>query len=147
MELASHGRYQYSAINSRPTYNWPGGKHLAVYLALNLEHFASGIGLGAELGPGGPQPDVLNYSWRDHGNRVGAWRLLNLFDHLGLPATVLANTALYGYAPELLQACRARGDDMVGHGRSICAGRCTTFVRAVTRLAAIGIMLRRLCKD
>ena len=118
MELASHGRYQYSAINSRPTYNWPGGKRLAVYVALNLEHFAFGTGLGAELAPGGPQPDVLNYSWRDYGNRVGAWRLLELFDQLGLPATVLPNTVLYDYAPELLQACRARGDDIVGHGRS-----------------------------
>ena len=26
------------------------------------------------------EPDVLNYSWRDYGNRVGAWRMLDLFD-------------------------------------------------------------------
>ena len=27
-----------------------------------------------------PQPDVLNYSWREYGNRVGVWRCLELFD-------------------------------------------------------------------
>ena len=41
-------------------YAWPGGAKLAVYLGVNLEHFAFGEGLGAELAPGGPQPDVMN---------------------------------------------------------------------------------------
>ena len=92
----SHGRFPYSAITQRPAYDWPNGKRLAVYLGLNLEHFAFGQGLGAELAPGGPQPDVLNYAWRDYGNRVGVWRLLELFDDLGLPASVLVNSSIYG---------------------------------------------------
>lgn len=116
--VAGHGRYDYSAITARPTYDWPGGRRLAVYIALNLEHFAFGEGLGAELAPGGPQPDVLNYAWRDYGNRVGAWRLLEMFDALGLPSSVLANSAMYGLAPDLMAACRARGDEVVGHGRT-----------------------------
>ncbi|HEY9737311.1 MAG TPA: polysaccharide deacetylase, partial [Trichocoleus sp.] len=70
MSLKSHGRYDYSALPKRPVYSWPGGKRLAVYVALNLEHFSFGEGLGAALAPGGPQPDVLNYAWRDYGNRV-----------------------------------------------------------------------------
>ena len=118
MHLKSHGRFDYSAITARPLYDWPNGKRLAVYLAVNLEHFSFGEGLGAELCPGGPQPDVLNYSWREYGNRVGAWRMLELFDQLGLPASILLNTALYDHAPELLAAFRARGDEMVGHGRT-----------------------------
>ncbi len=118
MPLPTHGRYDYSPIIHRPDYCWPGGKRLAVYLAINLEHFAFGEGLGAELAPGGPQPDVLNFAWRDYGNRVGAWRMLAEFDRLQLPACVLLNTALYAYAPELVAAFRARGDEMVGHGRS-----------------------------
>jgi peptidoglycan/xylan/chitin deacetylase (PgdA/CDA1 family) len=85
---------------------------------VNLEHFAFGEGLGAELAPGGPQPDVLNYAWRDYGNRVGAWRLLDLLDELSLPATVLLNSAMYEYAPALVAAHRARGDEMAGHGRT-----------------------------
>lgn len=70
------------------------------------------------MAPGGPQPDVLNFAWRDWGNRVGVWRLLDLFDGLRLPASVLANSALYDYCPEVMKAVRARGDEIVGHGRS-----------------------------
>ncbi|MBK1661692.1 polysaccharide deacetylase family protein [Paracraurococcus ruber] len=99
-------------------YAWPGGAKLAVYLGVNLEHFAFGEGLGAELAPGGPQPDVLNYAWRDYGNRVGAWRLLEMLDALRLPATVLLNSAMYDYAPDLVAAHRARGDEIAGHGRT-----------------------------
>ena len=33
-------------------------------------------------------PDVLNYCWREYGNRVGAWRCLELFEQLGLPAGI-----------------------------------------------------------
>jgi allantoinase len=118
MLLPTHNRYTYSGIAERPVYDWPGRKRLAVYVAVNLEHFAFGEGLGAELAPGGPQPDVLNYAWRDYGNRVGAWRLIELFDTLRLPAAVLLNTAMYDYAPSLVAAHRQRGDEFVGHGRT-----------------------------
>jgi peptidoglycan/xylan/chitin deacetylase (PgdA/CDA1 family) len=116
--LPSHGRYDYAAWRGRPAYAWPGGARLAVYLGVNLEHFAFGEGLGAELAPGGPQPDVLNFAWRDYGNRVGAWRLLDLLEELALPATVLLNSAMYAHAPEVVAAHRARGDEIAGHGRT-----------------------------
>ena len=99
-------------LRGRADYSWPGGKRLAVYFALNLEHFSFGEGLGAELAPGGPQPDVLNYAWRDYGNRVGAWYLLDAFDALNLPMAALVNSAMYDYAPELVAALpRARRRD------------------------------------
>ena len=116
--LKTHGRYAYSAITRRPDYSWPGRKRLAVYLGFNLEHFDFGSGLGAALGPKSPEPDVLNYSWRDYGNRVGAWRCLELFDQLELPAAAIINTALYDYCPELIEACVRRGDELVGHGHT-----------------------------
>ena len=116
--LPTHGRFDYQAITQRLPYRWPGGAGLAVYLGFNLEHFAFGEGLGANLGPASPQPDVLNYSWREYGNRVGAWRCLELFDSLSLPAAALINTALYEHCPELVAACVARGDELVGHGHS-----------------------------
>jgi allantoinase len=117
MKAHGHGRYRYSAFKTRPRYDWPHGGGLAVYLALNLETFAFGEGLGAQLAPA-PQPDVLNYSWRDWGNRVGAWRLLDLFDAERFPASILINSDLYDEAPELIAAFRARGDEIVGHGRT-----------------------------
>jgi len=116
--LPGHGRFDYRAIAQRPAYSWPGGARLALYIGFNLEHFAFGEGLGAALGPLSPQPDVLNHSWREYGNRVGAWRCLELFDALQLPAAALINAALYDHCPELVAACVARGDELVGHGHS-----------------------------
>lgn len=116
--LPTHGRYDYDGWVGRTPYAWPNGAKLAVYLGVNLEHFAFGEGLGAELAPGGPQPDVLNYAWRDYGNRVGAWRLIELLEQLRFPATVLLNSALYDHAPALVAAHRDRGDEMAGHGRT-----------------------------
>ncbi len=115
--LVTHARYAYSPINRRPDYAWPDKKRLAVYVGVNLEHFEFGQGLGARLAPSA-EPDVLNYAWRDYGNRVGAWRLLELCDALRLPLAVLANTAIYDYCPELMAAHRARGDEVVGHGHT-----------------------------
>jgi len=116
--LKSHGRYAYSAITRRADYSWPGKKRLAVYIGFNVEHFDFGAGLGAALGPKSPEPDVLNHSWRDYGNRVGVWRCLELFDSLKLPVGALINTALYDYCPEVVEAHVKRGDELIGHGHT-----------------------------
>jgi allantoinase len=47
LKLPGHTRYAYSPIVERKDYNWPGGKRLAFYIALNIEHFAFG-GLGMD---------------------------------------------------------------------------------------------------
>ena len=116
--LPGHGRFDYLPIHRRPQWRWPNGAGLAVYLGFNLEHFAFGAGLGACIGPPSPSPDVLNYSWREYGNRVGAWRCLELFAQLGLPAAAILNTALYDHCPELVAACVQRGDELVAHGHT-----------------------------
>ena len=115
--LRTHGRYEYSPIVSRPDYSWPDGRRLAAYIGFNVEHFEFGQGLGAKLAPSG-EPDVLNYSWRDYGNRVGVWRCLDLFEELGLAVGALINTALYDYCPEVIAAFRKRGDEIIAHGHT-----------------------------
>lgn len=118
MELRNHGRYDYSPIVDRPDYDWPGGKRLAFYIGLNVEHFQYGEGMGHTPTAPGPQPDIRNYAWRDYGLRVGIWRIFDLFDEFGLPACHLVNTAAYDYAPQVIERIRARGDEIVGHGRT-----------------------------
>ena len=125
-KIPPDNRFDYSPITQRshqkspqrPLYRWPGGAGLAVYIGFNIEHFAFGEGMGASIGPASPQPDVLNHSWREYGNRVGAWRCLELFDQLCLPTAAIINTALYDHCPELVAACVARGDELVGHGHT-----------------------------
>ena len=138
--LPDHGRFPYRPITRRPDHRWPGGQGLAVYIGFNLEHFAFGEGLGAGIGPVSPAPDVLNHSWREYGNRVGAWRCLELFDQLGLPTAALINTALYDHCPELVAAFVERGDELVGHGHTN-AERQGSFSEAEER----GLLLR--CRE
>jgi len=113
----THGRYPYSPIIERRPYDWPNGKRLAIYIGLNLEWFAFGQGLGAELAPGGPPPDVLNYAWRDYGNRVGVFRLAELFAELKLPVSLLVNAQMIERAPQAIRAFP--GAEIVGHGRDV----------------------------
>jgi hypothetical protein len=112
----SHDRYPYSPITARPAYDWPDGRRLAVYVGLNLEWFSFGEGLGAELAPGGPQPDILNYAWRDYGNRVGVFRLAELFGTLNWPVSLLVNSAMYEHAPDAVAAFP--NAEIIGHGRT-----------------------------
>ena len=118
MKLPHHERYDYSAITRRANYDWPGGKRLAVYLGINIEHFAFGTGLGHSVTVEGPPPDPRTFAWRDYGNRVGAWRLFDLLDELALPACHLINTTVLDYAPEIPAAINARKDEYIGHGRT-----------------------------
>ena len=85
--LRSHGRFEYSPIVARPDFSWPGGQRLAVYIALCMEHFSYGeSGLGLSYSPGIPHPNTYNWAWREYGNRVGGWRLLEMFEQAGRAA-------------------------------------------------------------
>jgi allantoinase len=116
--LRTHGRYPYSAITRRAVYDWPNGTRLAVYVAVNVEAFPFGEGIGPELNPRQPEPDIVNFTWRDWGNRVGVWRLIELFDELRVPLSVAINTEIYDQCPEVPQAFRSRGDELIAHGRT-----------------------------
>jgi allantoinase len=116
--LKTHNRYDYSAINNRPDYSWPEGKRLAVHFSLNVEHFAFGEGMGNDYANPAPQPNTRSFAWRDYGNRVGAWRLLELANTYNFPYALLTNTELYDYCPEMIAAFSARGDEIVAHGRT-----------------------------
>lgn len=118
MVLPTHDRFDFSPISKRPDYSWPGGKRLAMYVALNVETFGYGMEVGPVLGNAMPMPDHRNWSWREYGNRVGVWRLLDFFDQIRLPACHLTNSYLYDTHPDIPAAIRARGDEFIGHGRT-----------------------------
>ena len=111
-------RFPYSAINLRPKYAWPGGKRLAVYVSVNVEHFPFGVQVGPDLDRPTQPWSQRSWLWREYGNRVGAWRLLDLFDELELAVGVITNTANYEHCPEVLAAHKKRGDEFISHGRS-----------------------------
>jgi allantoinase len=116
--LPTHGRYNYTSINERPFYRWPNGAGLALYFGLGMEHYAFAEGATENIVPGIPSPDVLNTSWREYGNRVGAWRILDLFKSYELPLTVLLNTEVYDHCPGLAEAFHKAGHEIAAHGRT-----------------------------
>ena len=59
---------------------------------------------------------MLNYAWRDYGNRAGVFRLAELFGELKLPVSLLVNADMYAHAPQAVAAFP--GAEIVGHGRS-----------------------------
>lgn len=111
-------RYAYRGFGHRPKGAWPNGRGLAVYVALNVEHYLFGEGSVENLVPDMPQPDVLNTSWRDYGTRVGAWYLLDLFRELELPATILLNSMVCDACPDLVARMVADGHEIAAHGRT-----------------------------
>ncbi len=118
MQLPEHRRYPYSAIGRRPQYSWPGGKQLAWYVAVSIEDFAFGAGVGEDISTPGALQTQRNFGWRDYGQRVGLWRLLELFDELRLPVACAVNGALYRSRPELVERVRAREGEIIAHGRT-----------------------------
>lgn len=118
MKLPQHNRYDYSVIDERPDYDWPDGKRLAFCATTNVEVYAYRKGTGWDPAKANEPQNQRNYSWRDYGNRVGIWRIFELFDELGIPAAHNINSMLYEYCPQICDRMRQRGDEVIGHGRT-----------------------------
>ncbi|WP_372619388.1 polysaccharide deacetylase family protein [Falsiroseomonas sp.] len=125
-----HAIHPYAPQPLRPDFRWPGGKSVAAYLLLHVEHTEIAPSEGTHRDPRfrgaffTGTPDWHTYSYRDYGNRIGAWRILDLLDALKLPASVAVNTLAARRHPELVAACAARGFEPVAHG--ISASRMVT---------------------
>ena len=113
LTLPKHNRYDYSPIGERKDYSWPGGKRLAFCTTTNIEVYAYRKGMGWDPAKKGEPQQQRNYSWRDYGNRVGIWRLFDLFEQLNLPAAHNINSMLYEYYPQITDKIRARGDEVI----------------------------------
>ncbi|MBC7781156.1 MAG: polysaccharide deacetylase [Proteobacteria bacterium] len=118
MPIPRSSRYDHLSIRQRADFSWPEGKRLAFCVTTNVEVFAFMTGYGADPGRADAPQTQRNYGWRDYGLRIGIWRLLALADELGLPLAHNMNSLVYAYAPDIAEAIRARGDEMIGHGRT-----------------------------
>jgi len=119
-----HALHAFAPQPARPDFRWPGGKRVALYLLLHLEHTEIVPPEGTHRDPRfrgaffTGTPDWHGYSYREYGNRIGIWRILDLLDALKLPASVAVNLLAAQRHPEIVAACRARGYEPVAHGLS-----------------------------
>src|SRR5262249_11526447 len=80
----------------------------AVWPMLAIEHFVWGRP-GTAIQPLLTEhPEVANWAWRDYGNRVGVWRLFDLFDELDIPLTVCLSAEACTRYPRIVDALKAR---------------------------------------
>ncbi len=115
-------RFTYSPIVDRPRLVLPGGARLAVWVIVNVEEWNPLEQLPRTVLPppagGSPMPDVPNWAWHEYGNRVGFWRLLEVFDRLRVPAVLAINgSAIQAYEP-IARAAIEHQWEFIGHGFS-----------------------------
>ena len=111
-------RVDYSPIIDRPIIKWPNNARVALWISPNVEHYEY---LPVQDGPRNPwprtpYPDVQQYSYRDYGNRVGFWRMLEPLDHYNIKCCVSINLAVLEHYPEIAQAMIQRDWDYMSHG-------------------------------
>ncbi len=58
---------------------------------------------------GSPSPDIPNWAWHEYGNRVGFWRMLEVFDALKIRAALAINGSAIGAYEPIARAARGRG--------------------------------------
>ncbi len=112
------GRVGYLPIVDRPALRWPHGARLALWVAPNIEHYEylPPVRPVRDPWPRMPHPDVMNYAYRDYGNRVGFWRMLDVLDRYEIPCTVSLNVAVLEHFPEIKQAMLQRDWRFMSHG-------------------------------
>ncbi len=119
-----HAIHPFSAQPARRDFLWPGGKRVAAYILLHVEHTEIVPPEGTHRDPRfrgaffTGSPDWHSYSYREYGNRIGIWRVLDVLDALKLPASVAVNLTAGRRHPEIIEACAARGFEPVAHGLS-----------------------------
>jgi allantoinase len=118
-------KYPYSAMPQRGPLKWPNGAKVAVIVTLNLEHWEMVRDTNEPYYAGGPAilpsslpgnvADFPNYSWREYGQRVGIWRLIDVFDKAGVPASCTINAITALERTPMVQAAMDRGWEIVAH--------------------------------
>ncbi len=108
---------------------WPKGAKMVLSLVVNYEEggqylLSEGDDHDETVGEFGPSPfatppnmaDVTNREVYEYGVRVGFWRLIDLFDRMGVKATFLCTGRALERHPETGGVITAKGHEPAGHG-------------------------------
>lgn len=117
--------YDYSPISKRGKLEWPNGARVALVFTFNLETWDLIKDSDKPYYAGGPQvqpaslpgniPDIPNFGWREYGQRVGIWRLFELFDEMEAKASCTANAVTFQRRRAMVEACLERGWELLAH--------------------------------
>ena len=132
-------RYGFEPITHRKPVRFPGGERLAILIYVNIEHVPFGsTALAHAVYPGTLQysPDILNHGWRDYGNRVGLWRIMEAMDRYGFRGTVNLHSDVCREYPQIIEEGNRRnwewgvqGDNNTSIATSMSAEQEREFIR------------------
>ncbi|PPR79782.1 MAG: hypothetical protein CFH01_00184 [Alphaproteobacteria bacterium MarineAlpha2_Bin1] len=118
-------KYDYIPIIERKPLKWPNNARVALILTINLEHWDMIKDTKDPYYAGGPPvlPDMLpgnvvdwpNYSWREYGQRVGVWRIFDVFDKLNAQASCTINAVTALERPQMVEYAVKKGWEIVAH--------------------------------
>ena len=109
------GPFPYIPIHQRPKLTWPGNARVALWVVPNIEFFP----LDEEVPFGiGINPDVLGWSKRGYGGRVGTFRVMEVLARHGIRGTVALNSEVCDAYPQIVDETMKLGWEFMGHGES-----------------------------
>ncbi|PLT32867.1 polysaccharide deacetylase [Bacillus sp. V5-8f] len=112
-------RFDFSPIISRKPLKLPNGARVALWVIPNIEHFhIDQPSTSIYGGTASFNPDILNYSWRDYGVRVGIWRMMEVMQKYNVKGTVALNSEVCENYPEIIEAAKKLDWEFMGHGKT-----------------------------
>ncbi|MEX2128252.1 MAG: polysaccharide deacetylase family protein [Xanthobacteraceae bacterium] len=113
-------RLDYSAIVERPPLRLPDCARMVVWVMVNVEEWDPTQPMPRTVltppAGGSPSPDIPNWCWHEYGNRVGFWRLIEVFDEFKIPGSLAINGSALAAYPAIVKAAIDRKWEFVGHG-------------------------------
>lgn len=117
--------YDFIPMPHRKPLVWPDNKRLAIILTINMEYWDPVQTSDKPYYPGGPGIvggnlpgnvyDNPNFTWREYGQRVGVWRMFDLFDAEGVQASCTMNAKMALKRRAVVDAAMERGWEIVPH--------------------------------
>ncbi|MBI2206236.1 MAG: polysaccharide deacetylase family protein [Candidatus Rokubacteria bacterium] len=112
-------RLEFSPITKRPPLRLPDGVRMVIWPVLSLEDWDIARPMARTVIPppqGQPLlPDVPNWTWHEYGMRVGVWRLMRMYERLGIGPTVTLNARVCEQYAAVVEACAAHGWELNAH--------------------------------
>ena len=113
-------------LPDRAPLKFPGGARVALIFTINIEYWEPfRAGQKEPLFPGGPATiphalpgdvlDTANWTWREYGQRVGIWRLMDVFDAMGVAPSCTCNGLILVERRRIIDAVKERGWELVPH--------------------------------
>ena len=118
--------YPFVPLPDRAPLKFPDGANVALIITINIEYWEPfRVGQKEPMFPGGPATiphalpgdvlDTANWTWREYGQRVGIWRLMDVFDAAGVAPSCTCNGMIMTERRRIIDAVKERGWELVPH--------------------------------